>query len=1662
MRNLTLTLTALFLVFGVVSYAQMEVQGQIRYGNEWIDYNKEYLKLKVAEDGIYRLSYNEFITAGIDPNEIVGKDVKMYHNGEEVALHTTNIDTWGTTDYLEFYGEKNKIELDKFLFEDWENEMLNTAYSMFNDTSAYFLTFDTSAPNLRYTEKSNNLSGSLPNPTDHYLHTEQKVFSSDHNKPLIQGLEVKYSSFVEAEGYGSDRLSNHTISLDTPNKVDGDGEAYAYVRLGSNNPTFAHRLTGTVNNSSLGFQTWSGSKVRVFEGEIALNDIEDKTEIKLTSDAGSNSKTQVSVARITYPRSFDFSGASSWAFDLPQSNFSRYIEIINFNNSIAPVLYDHVNHEFHIGNTDTGVLRYLIGPKQNKPSFILIGSDDDYKSPADISSKTFIDFSNVNPNFMMLTSKAMDKTINGQNVVQEYAEYRRSDIGGNYDVEIVHQDEIYDQFAYGVDRHNIANRNFAHYIENVWTNLDYWYVVGKGQEYNLVRTNEDNLSNAAVNHVSPFGQPGSDMLNVCSRGTADPKFLIGRIAAKDQDELADYFEKVKQHDDLSYWDQTIEGKAWMKKVIHLSGGDPDIQQGIFNFLERMRDTLENNRFGADVFTFRKFSSDAIETSQSEEIRGIIDEGSSIVTFFGHSAVGTFDFSLEDVSQYNNYRKYPLILSLGCLSGNVHGTERGLSEDFVLEPEKGAIAFLAASGTAYVSTQGRSGTDFYSDIGGNFYGSNLGILINEIYQSNKNSSTAATRSLMQQLTLHGDPAVKLNPHEGVDYTLDKQKVTINPTVISTNIPNFTLNFDVNNIGFHRAQELEVLVQHRGPKGDVLFEELLTVDSPPNHSTLSISIPTPDVSQLGNNSIEIIVDPNDKIEELPAAYAETNNKLTELTNGEGFCFYVLDNGVNTVYPYDFAIVNDECPFELKASTNNAFIEEQSYIFEIDTTALFNSPALERGTISQRGGLVSYSPTIDKVDDRVYYWRVSPDSIDANVGYLWKEASFTYDSDGEEGWNQSHYYQFLKNDLQSVRVSDDRKWEFLRQQIDMRFDLGISNIPGEWIFVNGSSFGSLNPQSIGSFVGVTIRHPELDIVSREDIGDFGSIAPHRFLWAYHLDTPESRKNLMDLLNSIPEQGEVFIYTVVRSENANFYIDEWESDKDIYGTNLFEILEEYGSSEVNILKDRGTVPFLFNFEKDKGDIVWLNEQIAETITDEIEYSLTAERFFTNGEFESTIIGNSNNWDKILWDYSDLESQDSLNISIFVMLENGTEEELINLNAVNEIDLSDLNEISANTIKIKIRAADPTNRTIPQINNIKVLYRSIPDIAISTENINTISFDTIQQGEPLLLKVPLVNYTNKNFDSSELIFGLTSLNNSSINQTLSVPKIDPKSTVEIEINQDSKNLSGAYTWTILHNESENPNEQHYTNNFAIGSVYVEKDDQNPILNVTFDGQVINNGDLISYTPIIEIESKDENSYLLIDEREYFDLAITDPLGNTEPIDLQSSDIEFQPSETSEDAAKIIYTPTFSIDGEYSLIAQTRDASGNFSGDQAYEINFEVNTKKSVSNVFNYPNPFSTSTQFVFTITGDTPPEGMYINIYTLSGKLVKQISEDELGPIRIGHNRTDYRWTGTDEYGDKLANGVYLYKVNWGNNSLDDFEQYFTNADLMFKNGFGKMVIMR
>lgn len=239
-------------------------------------------------------------------------------------------------------------------------------------------------------------------------------------------------------------------------------------------------------------------------------------------------------------------------------------------------------------------------------------------------------------------------------------------------------------------------------------------------------------------------------------------------------------------------------------------------------------------------------------------------------------------------------------------------------------------------------------------------------------------------------------------------------------------------------------------------------------------------------------------------------------------------------------------------------------------------------------------------------------------------------------------------------------------------------------------------------------------------------------------------------------------------------------------------------------------------------------------------------------------------------------------------------------------------------------------------------------------------------------------------------------------------------------------------------------------------------------LDVTFNGYHILNNDLVDPRSEILITLKDENEFLIMEDEAdtaNFGIYLSDPEGVQHRLNFRNSLgeplMEWIPADASNKKFKIVYDGDFEMNGVYRLLVQAVDKSGNISGDFEYDIEFEVDHNSSITYLMNYPNPFSTSTQFVFTLTGSKIPDEFTIQIMTITGKVVREITKDELGTLKIGRNITEFAWNGTDEFGDALANGIYLYRVivKIDNEAVELRE---SGADKYFTKEFGKMYLMR
>ena len=92
-------------------------------------------------------------------------------------------------------------------------------------------------------------------------------------------------------------------------------------------------------------------------------------------------------------------------------------------------------------------------------------------------------------------------------------------------------------------------------------------------------------------------------------------------------------------------------------------------------------------------------------------------------------------------------------------------------------------------------------------------------------------------------------------------------------------------------------------------------------------------------------------------------------------------------------------------------------------------------------------------------------------------------------------------------------------------------------------------------------------------------------------------------------------------------------------------------------------------------------------------------------------------------------------------------------------------------------------------------------------------------------------------------------------------------------------------------------------------------------------------------------------------------------------------------------------------------------------------LNFEVISDGllHLENVLNYPNPFINYTEFWFNHNKPNEPLEVQVQVFTVSGKLVKTIHQNVTS---TGNLSRSVSWDGLDDFGNKIGKGVYIYKL--------------------------------
>jgi hypothetical protein len=306
-------------------------------------------------------------------------------------------------------------------------------------------------------------------------------------------------------------------------------------------------------------------------------------------------------------------------------------------------------------------------------------------------------------------------------------------------------------------------------------------------------------------------------------------------------------------------------------------------------------------------------------------------------------------------------------------------------------------------------------------------------------------------------------------------------------------------------------------------------------------------------------------------------------------------------------------------------------------------------------------------------------------------------------------------------------------------------------------------------------------------------------------------------------------------------------------------------------------------------------------------------------------------------------------------------------------------------------------------------------ELAVSGQS-STVDRNQVMEGETIQFSGKVFNVSPV---TAESILVQLSSNAAGIDNILKQQRflqIAAGDSVPFSFAYDTRGKRGNHAFTFEIDPLDSLAEQSKANNAVTIPYVVFADTLRPTVQITFDGSPVLNGDYVGQQPEIRIRLTDNNpSAILPSDTSNFLIKL-----NNTAVPFTTGTAELL-NTNAPGRADVRWTPMLSA-GENVIQISAKDISGNYSDTILLYVN--VATDFRLLDVFNIPNPFTNGTQFTFNLAGPTGPDEVIIKIYTVAGRLIKEL------PVQgtIGFNKIP--WDGRDNDGDEIGNGVYLYKV--------------------------------
>lgn len=1588
----------------------------------WITPNKTYLKMYVYDDGMYRINKADFTSAGIvaaiDPRTVKvynkGVQIPIYFNGESDGI-------FDPADYFDFYGKRNYGGLTKtYETNNTLSYITDEYYDSYSDTNVYWVDWG-GANGLRMSISGYSVLTPYSNSYFYdMLHFEKDYFYSQGEALNNQDQRFLNTDKFRGEGWYWVQLNNNQTLSDTfslPYLYTVPQTAtlkfFAYPTNRSTSIFNEHVMQVKVNGNLIAtIATNDMNRMDTtisFSSSLLSNVSVNTVSLQYTPASGYTGSMYVDFMELKYPRMFKFN-SPKLAANLGGADTTSQLFSVSGYNSANPInIYDVANN-IKI-NTSSSVLDTLKFTGKGNANFVL-SNENITKKPFRIKQKQVPDF--------VSASNGADYLIVYHNLFTAQAEQLRAYRASHDNFRSVKAEieDIYDVFNYGIEN-PVAVRNFTNYIYSNWQQPKLGYICLFGRA-SLDPKKNTSSSVYYQNFVPTYGYPPSDgyfaNVNIGTFCYYD-MIAVGRIPVYYPSEAQNVVDKI-----ISY--ENNPPSRWWKNYMFITGGGTASEQQT----HQNKSEFEINTYvipptlsGDPHRIYRSDLSGSTTFNIKDSIINDLNRGCAFVNFRGHAGSHDWELAMNDPNTLNNGSRLPIILSLTCFTGeNSKPDFRGFGERFIYLPDKGAIGYVGTTGWSYTNDGNDFGTHILQTMKGDTT-RRLGLLTK--YANKKMSQDSLSFSVRHTLncySLMGDPALTLNIPVRPEFSITNSDYKLSNTFPNIG-ENITLSIYPKNYGLF-ADSCKIRMQLKKDGVNYLYIDTIrrnfALDDTVNYNIT--------IDSLGIYSAVITLDYGNWY----PLENKNNNSITVNIPIKNTSFIPL-NPVNNSLVYQDSV--EFVGLNPRINTNNNSVK---VILQLDTSKLFGSPVLQTFVNSNISGVTT------KFKTRVPFNTV-------NKIYFWRTNSVI--NNDSSGWSSTQNFIFnniLKSPRADIKADDINKTDMNSGSNTMLYKVNSNQYsPTDYTNTAFTSNGiELSEYSANLFVrsyGSNGDESSYFTVGNKSIfiDGFGVNAGLNMLKVKKLDgdivqfknlkmnTSTSSDSLVTFLNTFDSTYYLMLLNAAYFQ-SNFYLSNPAKIK----------LRQFGSiycDSIGLISYFHTWSFI-------GYLGATSAQASEMFDpccrpapgcyacDHWTQSTSSKNVLfknTSGKV-SSIVGPAQSWTEFSWTQT-LKPNSTIKFDVYGIDVNSQQTLLMsNLQTYQTNDLSSINAYQYPKLnivaKIDIDTTVGTQSSI--LNSLKVNYTAPSEL---TWNISSLEVrSSYRYNEELKYSF---NYYNPGK------FNLPGVIVNTYLKSMSAPNLIITDTLTSNLYVDSlRSYASKFTIPFFRDSLKvyvqlkplgQYNEFYSYNNYADFSLSAAHLNIPVKLQVYSDGQLLNNGDYVNMQPELKVKfSGSQIKTSLMEDTSQLSVKLN---GSYIPYYTDGKfnslfKIPDNDNITQENELSLLYFPKLSK-GTNKLIIIYKNESDN-TDSVSYDVS--VSDELAIKDFYNYPNPMKSETNFIFNLAGSDIPNKFKIRIYTIAGKLIKQIEY----PINIGFNSIP--WDGKDDDGDYVANGTYLYKLVTEDNS--------------------------